>query len=245
VSVGTNSGALRKLFDRTDEMPLAWTTGWGQMGDTSVLTEPVMTTDEAVRPLLPPSSTLWASFAPVAGACEDRSALAPTQSAPDFDNQVKPTFKAGDGPGRTRTFDRRIMRAAGKRPGSSFLPEGIDLDRLCPGRSVESGKSSGQSSVENVRRESHHRIMPRLSSFYGIAVFMYWNEGIHARPHFHARYAGEAASVDFDGNVIAGTLPARAQRMVAEWARLHQGELAENWERARNEERLRSIDPLP
>jgi Domain of unknown function (DUF4160) len=26
---------------------------------------------------------------------------------------------------------------------------------------------------------------------------MYWNEGAHARPHFHARYAGQAASVDF------------------------------------------------
>lgn len=34
--------------------------------------------------------------------------------------------------------------------------------------------------------------MPRVSSFYGIAIFMYWNEGGHARPHFHARYGEEA-----------------------------------------------------
>ena len=27
---------------------------------------------------------------------------------------------------------------------------------------------------------------------------MYWNEGAHARPHFYARYAGQAASVGFD-----------------------------------------------
>jgi len=39
---------------------------------------------------------------------------------------------------------------------------------------------------------------------------MYWNEGHHGRPHFHARYAGEAASVDFHGAVIAGSLPPRA-----------------------------------
>jgi hypothetical protein len=41
---------------------------------------------------------------------------------------------------------------------------------------------------------------------------MYWNEAHHARPHFHARYGGQAASIDLDGNVIAGFLPRRAQR---------------------------------
>jgi len=55
--------------------------------------------------------------------------------------------------------------------------------------------------------------MPRISVFYGIAIFMYWNEGHHARPHFHARYGGRAASIDFDGNPIAGSLT--SSRMVA------------------------------
>ena len=40
------------------------------------------------------------------------------------------------------------------------------------------------------------RVVPRISFFYGIAIFMYWNEGVHARPHFHARYSGNAASID-------------------------------------------------
>jgi hypothetical protein len=31
-------------------------------------------------------------------------------------------------------------------------------------------------------------------------------EGAHARPHFHARYAGQAASIDLDGNPDAGTI---------------------------------------
>jgi len=35
--------------------------------------------------------------------------------------------------------------------------------------------------------------LPRISFFYGIAIWMYWNEGVHARPHFHARYAGQVA----------------------------------------------------
>lgn len=73
---------------------------------------------------------------------------------------------------------------------------------------------------------------------------MYWNEGAHARPHFHARYAGEAASVDFAGELIAGSLPRRALALVREWAAMHQDELRANWERARRDEPLQPIEPL-
>ena len=87
--------------------------------------------------------------------------------------------------------------------------------------------------------------MPRISYFYGIAIWMYWNEGVHARPHFHARYAGEVASIGVDGELIAGSLPPRALGLVTEWARLQRAELLSNWERARREEPLLSIEPLP
>jgi hypothetical protein len=87
--------------------------------------------------------------------------------------------------------------------------------------------------------------VPRISFFYGIAIWMYWNEGAHARPHFHARYQDEAASVDLTGDVIAGSLPPRALSLVGEWAVLHHDELLANWERARRNESLQPIDPLP
>lgn len=87
--------------------------------------------------------------------------------------------------------------------------------------------------------------MPRISFFYGITIWMYWNEGAHARPHFHARYAGQAASIDFAGELIAGSLAPRALALVAEWATLHHDELVANWERARRDEPLQPIDPLP
>lgn len=86
--------------------------------------------------------------------------------------------------------------------------------------------------------------MPRISAFYGIAIWMYWNEGVHARPHFHARYAGQAASVDFTGVVIAGALPPRALSLVTDWAAIHGVELAANWERSRREEPLEPIGAL-
>ncbi len=87
--------------------------------------------------------------------------------------------------------------------------------------------------------------MPRISSFYGITIWMYWNEGAHSRPHFHARYAGQAASVDLAGAVIVGSLPPRALTLVTEWTALHRHELLANWEHARREEALEQIDPLP
>lgn len=87
--------------------------------------------------------------------------------------------------------------------------------------------------------------MPRISFFYGIGIWMYWNEGAHARPHFHARYAGRIASIDFSVEVIAGSLPLRALALVTEWALLHQDELVANWERARRDEPLEPIEPLP
>jgi len=54
-----------------------------------------------------------------------------------------------------------------------------------------------------------------------------------------------AASVDFDGVLIAGSLPARALALVGEWVRLHREELNANWERARRDEPMEPIDPLP
>jgi hypothetical protein len=35
--------------------------------------------------------------------------------------------------------------------------------------------------------------MPRISTFYGIAIYMYWNEADHPVAHFHAHHAGRRA----------------------------------------------------
>lgn len=87
--------------------------------------------------------------------------------------------------------------------------------------------------------------MPRVSAFYGIVIFMYWNEGDHPVAHFHAHYAGQRASISVDGIVLAGRLEARALGFVREWAALRKVELLANWERARRSEPLVPIAPLP
>ena len=50
--------------------------------------------------------------------------------------------------------------------------------------------------------------MPLVSSFFGIRIFMYWDE--HLPEHFHAEYGNFKALVGIrEAAVFRGTLPAR------------------------------------
>jgi hypothetical protein len=131
-------------------------------------------------------------------------------------------------------FDRAI--AAFSTTAVAAANTSLDAGRAQKGPELRRAPSAAVRTVFGV---------PRISFFYGIAIWMYWNEGVHARAHFHARYAGQVASVDLDGELLAGSLPNRALALVAESARLHRDELHANWERARREEPLQPIDPLP
>ena len=85
--------------------------------------------------------------------------------------------------------------------------------------------------------------MPRICQFYGIVIAMFYND--HDPPHFHAIYGEHRALVGIDAvRVIAGSLPARALRMVFDWARSHQDELRENWRLARERRPLLPVEPL-
>jgi hypothetical protein len=82
--------------------------------------------------------------------------------------------------------------------------------------------------------------VPRLCEFYGIAIYMYWAD--HEPAHFHAIYAGEEAQVLIDsGEVLAGSLPRTAAKLVREWAALRRAELLEDWRRA---QALESLVPI-
>lgn len=86
--------------------------------------------------------------------------------------------------------------------------------------------------------------MPRISSFYGLVITMFWKE--HGVPHFHVRAAEHEASIAIDTlEVLAGDLPRRALRLSREWADIHRDELHDNWRRAMARRPLLEIDPLP
>lgn len=103
----------------------------------------------------------------------------------------------------------------------------------------------GMSNPDHCRWPGYRRVMPRISAFYGVVIYMYWNEGDHPVAHFRAYHAGRRASVSVDGNVLAGSLEPRALQFVREWASLRGDEIVANWERARKNEPLLRIAPLP
>ncbi len=85
--------------------------------------------------------------------------------------------------------------------------------------------------------------MPCISRFFGIAIFIWYRD--HEPAHFHAVYGEFEACLRIDTlEITTGSLPRRALALVLEWASLHRGELAEDWERARRGEPLATIEPL-
>jgi len=85
--------------------------------------------------------------------------------------------------------------------------------------------------------------MPRISQFFGVVIYMYYND--HFPPHFHAEYGEDEAFYAIETlEVLHGSLPRRAHNMVVEWALLHRAELRENWNRARQEKPLQEIEAL-
>ena len=85
--------------------------------------------------------------------------------------------------------------------------------------------------------------MPQISQFFGIVIYMYFNE--HLPSHFHAEYGEAEAVYRIDTlDVIRGKLPRRAHALVVEWATLHRPELRADWDRARQAVPLLEIEPL-
>ena len=79
--------------------------------------------------------------------------------------------------------------------------------------------------------------MPRLVSFSGVVVMMYF--GDHPPPHIHVRNGrsgvrgtAEARFAIGTGALIDGVLPAAQASEVTNWCRRHRSELLIDWERA-------------
>jgi len=84
--------------------------------------------------------------------------------------------------------------------------------------------------------------VPELSRFFGIVIYMNYRE--HGPAHFHAEYAEYEITVDIESGIVTGKFPRRALNLVLEWYALHKQELADDWQRARQQQPLRRIQPL-
>ncbi|MGI8883890.1 MAG: DUF4160 domain-containing protein [Pyrinomonadaceae bacterium] len=81
--------------------------------------------------------------------------------------------------------------------------------------------------------------MPEIAGFYGIIIKLFF--GDHPPPHFHAVYGEYNGLFDIQTlEMFEGDLPARAKKLVLEWAELNRTELLEMW----NNQEFRKLPPL-
>ncbi len=94
-----------------------------------------------------------------------------------------------------------------------------------------------------MRLRAHTPVVPKLSFFYGISIYMYPRD--HNPPHFHAIYGEFSAQVLIsDGEIINGNLPRRAERLVNEWLLAHRLEINQAWIKLQGGKSVEAIEPL-
>ena len=87
--------------------------------------------------------------------------------------------------------------------------------------------------------------MPELSRFYGIVIKMLFSDtSQHHKPHIHVFYNEFEAAVGIDGELLAGSLPAKQLKLVLAWAAIHEDELYAAWNKAVRNEPFDKIEPL-
>ena len=87
--------------------------------------------------------------------------------------------------------------------------------------------------------------MPRISEFFGIAIYMYWfDRQRHSAPHFHARHGGEEAVFDLDGNCLEGDLGPRTTRLITEWCQERREAISAAWTAAAAGKEIPWVPPL-
>lgn len=87
--------------------------------------------------------------------------------------------------------------------------------------------------------------MPIVSQFYGIIINMYFNDtDRHHLPHIHVQYAEYRCSVDFDGNILSGTIPNKQKKLIVAWIELRKEELITLWNMLQSGNGTFTIEPL-
>jgi hypothetical protein len=85
--------------------------------------------------------------------------------------------------------------------------------------------------------------MPEICRFYGIIIQIYY--GDHPPAHFHAVYSEHVAKIEIGTlEVIEGSIPQRALNLAREWAKIHERELIDAFNRAASFRPPGKIAPL-
>ena len=74
--------------------------------------------------------------------------------------------------------------------------------------------------------------MPTISMFYGIIIRMFFRDiEKHRLPHIHAEYQGQTGVYSIpDGELLAGKMNPKKQKLIVAWIEIHKDELLADWE---------------
>jgi len=72
--------------------------------------------------------------------------------------------------------------------------------------------------------------MALISVFYGILIYLYKEGNRHGKPHVHAMYNEYKMSIAADGEILAGELPPKQQRIVEAWVSVHETDIIASWD---------------
>ncbi len=88
--------------------------------------------------------------------------------------------------------------------------------------------------------------MPQIALFYGVIIRMFFYDiEKHKIPHIHAEYQGQNAVYSIiDGELLAGSLPTKKDKIVVAWIELRQEDLIANWNLAVNGQSIFQIKGL-
>ncbi len=87
--------------------------------------------------------------------------------------------------------------------------------------------------------------MPKISEFYGIKIFIYWeDQNQHHLPHFHAFYGEYEATFKLNGTHMIGKIPRMAKKLIKKWALENHEQIEYAWKQAVMKKPLPAIEGL-
>lgn len=104
----------------------------------------------------------------------------------------------------------------------------------------------GLDKFSNTNKSQHNVIMPAISMFYGVVIYIYFFDNKkHNKPHIHVKYAGSEVVLGLpDGEIMEGSIPNNKMKLVEAWIEIHKEDLLANWELAVNGQEVFKIEPL-
>lgn len=87
--------------------------------------------------------------------------------------------------------------------------------------------------------------MPELSRFFGMVIRMRFEDNSrHNKPHVHVEYGDYNATIGLDGELLAGSLPAKNLTVMQAWIALREEQLYMAWNNAVRSLPFDKVEPL-